>query len=322
MRKLTFGYGEATRPAVPEGVRGLRPEVRERLPLRPREGEEAPGRGGRRHRRRQSPHRQIPSRTPAHVQAASLPPVNYSATNSRKAAISFARTRRSAVRTTGRDSAAQTLTAHFGPNGPLNLSTPYEPAGFEEAVAKVRQTPLDSPDYAATLQAATRAGLQSKALVFTYASPNLFAKTKALSALPKIPAHRLDRREALRRQLTLPQHRSLLPAPPSAHPPIRPSAHRTERGGSPMTTTEPQVTSARRRGVAVARTRHASARVLAVLARSVAIPFDRSSWSRPSSPSSFAPPADSARPASSWGRTPPRRRSPASRPSGGWTSPS
>ncbi|MEU0294665.1 ABC transporter permease, partial [Streptomyces microflavus] len=38
-----------------------------------------------------------------------------------------------------------------------------------------------------------------------------------------------------------------------------------------MTTTEPQVTSARRRGVAVARTRHASARVLAVLARSVAI---------------------------------------------------
>ncbi|CAM5644148.1 Peptide ABC transporter permease OS=Streptomyces cyaneofuscatus OX=66883 GN=G3I52_09055 PE=4 SV=1 [Streptomyces cyaneofuscatus] len=56
-------------------------------------------------------------------------------------------------------------------------------------MAKVRQTPLDSPDYAATLQAATRAGLQSKALVFTYASPNLFAKTKALSALPKNPGH-------------------------------------------------------------------------------------------------------------------------------------
>ncbi|MEW1722018.1 ABC transporter substrate-binding protein [Streptomyces sp. NPDC093109] len=91
--------------------------------------------------------------------------------------------------TTGRDSAAQTLTAHFGPNGPLNLSSPYEPAGFEAAVAKVRQTPLDSPDYAKVLQAATRAGLKSKALVFTYSSPNLIAKSKSISALPENPAH-------------------------------------------------------------------------------------------------------------------------------------
>ncbi|MFC9948025.1 ABC transporter substrate-binding protein [Streptomyces pratensis] len=91
--------------------------------------------------------------------------------------------------TTGRDSAVQTLTAHFGPDGPLNLSTPYEPDGFEEAVAKVRQTPLDAPDYAQVLQAATRAGLESKALIFTFSSPNLFAKSKALSDLPKNPAH-------------------------------------------------------------------------------------------------------------------------------------
>lgn len=39
------------------------------------------------------------------------------------------------------------------------------------------------------LQAATRAGLKSKALVFTYSSPNLFAKSKAISDLPKNPAH-------------------------------------------------------------------------------------------------------------------------------------
>ncbi|WP_019063668.1 ABC transporter substrate-binding protein [Streptomyces prunicolor] len=91
--------------------------------------------------------------------------------------------------TTGRDSAAQTLTAHFGPNGPLNLSSPYEPSGFEAAIAKVRQTPLDSPDYTKVLQAATRAGLQSKALVFTYSSPNLIAKSKSISALPRNPAH-------------------------------------------------------------------------------------------------------------------------------------
>ncbi|MFD7130943.1 ABC transporter substrate-binding protein [Streptomyces sp. NPDC059894] len=91
--------------------------------------------------------------------------------------------------TTGRDSAVQTLTAHFGPDGPLNLSSPYEPAGFEEAVAKVRRTPLDAPEYAQVLQAATRAGLQSRALVFTYSPPNLIAKSKTVSDLPKNPAH-------------------------------------------------------------------------------------------------------------------------------------
>ena len=91
--------------------------------------------------------------------------------------------------TTGRDSAVQTLTAHFGPNGPLNLSSPYQPSGFEAAVAKVRQTPLESPEYASVLQAATRAGLESKALVFTYSSPNLLAKSKTLSTLPANPGH-------------------------------------------------------------------------------------------------------------------------------------
>jgi len=91
--------------------------------------------------------------------------------------------------TTGRDSAVQTLTAHFGPNGPLNLSSPYQPAGFQKAIAKVRQTKLDAPDYASTLQAATRTGLRSTALVFTYSSPNLFAKSTSISTLPAIPGH-------------------------------------------------------------------------------------------------------------------------------------
>jgi peptide/nickel transport system substrate-binding protein len=89
--------------------------------------------------------------------------------------------------TTGRESPVQTLTAHFGPNGPLNLSTPYEPKGFEAAVALARRTPLDSPDYAANLQAATRAGLRSEALVFTYSQPNLFVKSPDVSGLAAIP---------------------------------------------------------------------------------------------------------------------------------------
>jgi peptide/nickel transport system substrate-binding protein len=91
--------------------------------------------------------------------------------------------------TTGRDSPLQTLTAHFGPDGPLNLSTPYEPPGFEAAVAKVRKVPLEDPEYAGTLQAATRAGLVSQALVFTYSQPNVYAKTKSISGLPKNPGH-------------------------------------------------------------------------------------------------------------------------------------
>lgn len=89
--------------------------------------------------------------------------------------------------TTGRESPVQTLTAHFGPQGPLNLSTPYQPEGFEKAVSLARSTPLDSPDYERNLQAATRAGMQSKALVFTYSQPNIFVKSKKVSALTPIP---------------------------------------------------------------------------------------------------------------------------------------
>ncbi|GLY33520.1 ABC transporter substrate-binding protein [Kineosporia sp. NBRC 101731] len=91
--------------------------------------------------------------------------------------------------TTGRDSPLQTLTAHFGPNGPLNLSTPYEPDGFEKAVAKVRQTPLEGGDYEVNLQAATRAGLVSQALVFTYSQPSVYAKDPSISGLPAHPGH-------------------------------------------------------------------------------------------------------------------------------------
>ncbi|MFC5231018.1 ABC transporter substrate-binding protein [Pseudonocardia zijingensis] len=89
--------------------------------------------------------------------------------------------------TTGRESPVQTLTAHFGPEGPLNLSSPATPPGFAEAVALARSTPLDSPDYQANLQAATRAGLQSGALVFTYSLPNLFVKNPRVGDLPRIP---------------------------------------------------------------------------------------------------------------------------------------
>lgn len=87
--------------------------------------------------------------------------------------------------TTGRESPVQTLTAHFGEAGPLNLSGVASPE-FLAAVQVARETPLDSPDYPANLQAATAAGVRTTSTIFTFSLPNLFAK-RGLSDLPQIP---------------------------------------------------------------------------------------------------------------------------------------
>ncbi|MDY0910204.1 ABC transporter substrate-binding protein [Microbacterium sp. CFBP9034] len=89
--------------------------------------------------------------------------------------------------TTGRESPVQTLTAHFGADGPLNLSSPSVPEGFEEAIAVARETPLDDPAYAENLRKATRLGLQSGALIFTVGNPTLIVKSPKVSDLPQIP---------------------------------------------------------------------------------------------------------------------------------------
>ncbi|WP_375432573.1 ABC transporter substrate-binding protein [uncultured Friedmanniella sp.] len=89
--------------------------------------------------------------------------------------------------TTGRESPVQTLTAHFGPKGPLNLSGPFTSKEFQQRVAVARETPLEDPDYAKNLQAATRAGVRDTPTVFTIGGPTLFAKTTRLAAIPPIP---------------------------------------------------------------------------------------------------------------------------------------
>jgi peptide/nickel transport system substrate-binding protein len=78
--------------------------------------------------------------------------------------------------TTGRESPVQTLTAHFGPEGPLNLSAPF-----------VSQEFLDSPSYAANLKAATRIALKTTPMVFTCSFPNAFVKGPRVPSLPAIP---------------------------------------------------------------------------------------------------------------------------------------
>ncbi|MFD8418705.1 ABC transporter substrate-binding protein [Streptomyces sp. NPDC059466] len=191
--KLTFGYGEVTDQPFPKGYVAYDPKSEADHPYDPAKSKKLLAEAG---------YKAgdikldlvIPADDPqAEIVQSQLAKVGITVTikvDKNWATPFFAKDLKfSLYGTTGRDSAAQTLTAHFGPNGPLNLSSPYEPAGFEAAVAKVRQTPLDAPDYAKVLQAATRAGLESKALVFTYSQPNLIAKSKSISDLPKNPAH-------------------------------------------------------------------------------------------------------------------------------------
>ncbi|NEB73686.1 peptide ABC transporter permease [Streptomyces sp. SID14478] len=191
--KLTFGYGETTDQPFPKGYVAYDPKSADTYPYDPAKAKklltEAGYKAGDLKLRLV-----IPAEDPqAEIVQSQLAKVGITVTikiDKNWATPFFAKDLTfSLYSTTGRDSAAQTLTAHFGPDGPLNLSSPYEPEGFEAAIAKVRRTPLDSPQYAKVLQAATRAGLESKALVFTYSQPNLIAKSKAISGLPKNPAH-------------------------------------------------------------------------------------------------------------------------------------
>ncbi|MFF3505445.1 ABC transporter substrate-binding protein [Streptomyces sp. NPDC003247] len=191
--KLTFGYGETTDQPFPEGYVAYDPESADAYPYDPAKSKKLLAEAG-----YESGDIKldlvIPSEDPqAEIVQSQLAKVGITVDikiDKNWSTPFFAKDLTfSLYGTTGRDSAVQTLTAHFGPDGPLNLSSPYEPAGFEEAVSKVRRTPLDDPQYAQVLQAATRAGLQSRALVFTYSQPNLIAKSKTISDLPKNPAH-------------------------------------------------------------------------------------------------------------------------------------
>ncbi|MER6531262.1 ABC transporter substrate-binding protein [Streptomyces sp. NPDC001508] len=191
--KLTFGYGEATDQPFPKGYVAYDPRSADAYPYDPAKAKRLLAEAGYRSGEIRLD-LVIPSEDPAaEIVQSQLAAVGIKVTikiDKNWATPFFAKDLTfSLYSTTGRDSAVQTLTAHFGPDGPLNLSSPYQPAGFAAAVAKVRRTPLEAPAYPKVLQAATRAGLQSRALVFTYSSPNLFAKSKSVSALPKNPAH-------------------------------------------------------------------------------------------------------------------------------------
>ncbi|WP_261574165.1 ABC transporter substrate-binding protein [Frankia gtarii] len=191
--KLTFGYGKTTNQPFPSGYVAYDPKSANLYPYDPAKAKQLLEQAGYKPGQIKLDLVIMGEDPAAEIVQSQLAAVGITVTikvNKNWATPFFAKDLTlSLYGTTGRDSAVQTLTAHFGPDGPLNLSSPYEPDGFEAAIAKVRQTPLDAPDYPQILQAATRVGLQSKALVFTYSAPNLFVKNKAISALPANPAH-------------------------------------------------------------------------------------------------------------------------------------
>ncbi|MFF0107279.1 ABC transporter substrate-binding protein [Streptomyces hirsutus] len=191
--KLTFGYGEATNQPFPKGYVAYDPKSEDAHPYDPEKAKKLLAQAG---------HKAgdleldlvIPAEDPqAEIVQSQLAKVGITVDikiDKNWATPFFAKELTfSLYGTTGRDSALQTLTAHFGPDGPLNLSSPYQPKAFEEAAAEVRRTPLEAAEYPEALRSATRAGLESKALVFTYSAPNLMAKSRTISDLPKNPAH-------------------------------------------------------------------------------------------------------------------------------------
>lgn len=84
----------------------------------------------------------------------------------------------------GRDSAVQAFQVLFGEQGLMNpgRTTPPELAA---AIDKVTRTPLDSPDYATVLQAASATAVHTTPNVFLYTVPRILARSRGVSALPE-----------------------------------------------------------------------------------------------------------------------------------------
>jgi peptide/nickel transport system substrate-binding protein len=83
----------------------------------------------------------------------------------------------------GRDSAAQAFQVLFGKAGLLNPGRNTSPE-LLAAVNKIAETPLDSPDYATVLQAATELAVKQEPNVFLYTEPRILARSAGVSEIP------------------------------------------------------------------------------------------------------------------------------------------
>lgn len=82
----------------------------------------------------------------------------------------------------GRNSQAQTLTEHYDVGGVLNLSSPYTTDEFQGALATLRATPIDAPDYQDKARAASAAGFLGGSTIPLYAAATTWGKSPQISS--------------------------------------------------------------------------------------------------------------------------------------------
>lgn len=85
--------------------------------------------------------------------------------------------------TVGRESPIQNLGVVYGPTGLMNTSRKASPE-FLAALQKVRETPLDSPDYKTVLQEAVKIGVLQASSFSLYSTPRIDVRNPKVSALP------------------------------------------------------------------------------------------------------------------------------------------
>ncbi|OON82972.1 ABC transporter substrate-binding protein [Streptomyces tsukubensis] len=83
----------------------------------------------------------------------------------------------------GRDAATQAFQVLFGEEGLMNPGRTTTPA-LEKALAVVRRTPLDSPDYPGVLREATGIAVRNMPNVFLYTVPRILARNPKVSEIP------------------------------------------------------------------------------------------------------------------------------------------
>ncbi|KJF24218.1 transcription antiterminator BlgG [Rhodococcus sp. AD45-ID] len=82
----------------------------------------------------------------------------------------------------GRNSQAQTLTEHYDVGGVLNLSSPITSDAFQKALADLRATPIESPDYLEKARAASTAGFLEGSSIPLVALATTWAKSPEISS--------------------------------------------------------------------------------------------------------------------------------------------
>nr|WP_157475318.1 ABC transporter substrate-binding protein [Parafrankia sp. EUN1f] len=82
----------------------------------------------------------------------------------------------------GRESPVQAFQVLFGEQGLMNPGRTNPPA-LKEAVAKITATPLDDPNYASVVQAATKIAVETMPNVFLFSNPRILARRTNVSQL-------------------------------------------------------------------------------------------------------------------------------------------